>query len=78
MNRNQHIPGDDPRLINIRKNMLLLFEQSHGWKFRVKGTPLVDVVAYVKKDTCMVGGKQYGEFHIDLCELTNEGAPLSN
>jgi hypothetical protein len=58
-------------LDEIRNKCLLLFEQSVGWKFRVKGTPLVDEITGIDKDKKLVKGNMYGDFHIDLCELTN-------
>lgn len=64
-------PQSLERLHVIRKNCLLLFEQSFGWRFRVKGTPLEDVIVGVDHDLQMVKGKEYGDFHIDICELTS-------
>jgi hypothetical protein len=77
MSRKTNLPDSD-KLNKIRRDCLLLFEQSLGWKFRVKGTPLVDEVTGVDHTLQMVCGKQYGNFHIDLCQLTNEDAPLAN
>lgn len=70
--------ADKEKLKKIRRQMMLLFEQSVGWKFRLKGTPLVDVVTGVDWQFMHVCGKQYGNHHVDLCELTNEGASTAN
>lgn len=78
MKRNSPIPDGTPGIDNIRENCLLLFEQSVGYKFRVKGTPLIDEVTGVDHKLKMVCGKQYGNFHVDLCELTNEDSQLAN
>lgn len=48
-----------------------LFAQSVGMKFRVKGTPLIDEITGVDRKLMMVKGKMYGNFAVDLCELTN-------
>lgn len=76
--RKTHLPDDDPKLNSIREDLLTLFEQSVGWKFRIKGSPLVDVVAGIDRSNKHVCGKMYGNFHVDLCELTNEETQLSN
>jgi hypothetical protein len=78
MKRNSPIPDGTPGVERIRRQCLLLFEQSVGWSFRVKGTPLIDVVTGVDHKLQMVKGKQYGDFHVDLCEITNEEAAQSN
>jgi hypothetical protein len=49
-----------------------LFEQSVGQNVRVKGTPLVDEITGVNWDLMTVKVKNYGEFGVHLCELTNE------
>lgn len=49
-----------------------LFEQSVGKNVRVKGTPLVDEIVGVNWKLMTVRVKQYGEFGVHLCELTNE------
>jgi hypothetical protein len=58
------------QLKKIRDHCMHLFDQSRGWKFRIKGTPLIDEIQGVDWDHDHVIGKQYGNFHIDLCELT--------
>ena len=56
-------------LANIRHNLMVLFEQSKNFEFRIKGTALIDVVEGVDWDTSMVKGRTYGNFAVDLCEL---------
>lgn len=56
-------------LANIRHNLMKLFEDSVNYEFRIKGTPLVDVVEGVDWETMHVKGRTYGNFHVDLCEL---------
>ncbi len=60
----------DNGIDKIRRDCLLLFEQSIGYEFRVKGTLLTDICDGVNKIDQMVQGRKYGDFHIDLCELT--------
>ena len=55
----------------IKNQLMVLFEQSVGMKFRVKGTPLVDEITGVDWGLMMVKGKLYGNFAVDLCELAN-------
>ncbi len=54
----------------IRQDCLLLFKQSVGWEFRVKGTQLIDICDGIDLKYQHVIGLRYGNFHIDLCELT--------
>lgn len=54
---------------HIERSLLLLFEQSVGYIFRVKGTPLTDIVDGVDWQNKMVKGRNYGDFAVDLCEL---------
>ncbi len=54
----------------IRRDCLLLFEQSIGLEFRIKASPLNDICDGVDWKNQMVKGRKYGDFHIDLCELT--------
>jgi ribosomal protein L37E len=59
-------------LEKIRQDCMKLFEQSVGYEFRVKGTPLKDFVAGVDYKYMHVVGRQFGNFHIDLVELTGK------
>lgn len=54
---------------DIENDLLLLFEQSIGLPFRIKATPLTDVVDGVDKEMKMVKGRKYGSFAVSLCEL---------
>jgi hypothetical protein len=56
----------------IRRDCLLLFEQSVGFEFRIKGSPLMDICDGVNWKDQHVIGQKYGNFHIDLCELTGK------
>lgn len=60
----------DKPIDKIRHDCLLLFEQSKGFEFRIKGTPLTDICDGVDYKMQHVKGLNYGDFHIDLCELT--------
>lgn len=62
----------------IERDLLILFEDSVGYEFRVKGTPLVDVCTGVDKDKKMVCGQKYGDFSVSLCELTGKIVGLRN
>lgn len=57
---------------DIENDLMELFEQSIGKNVRVKGTPLVDEITHVNWQLMTVGTKNYGEFGVYLCELTNE------
>ena len=57
---------------DIDRDCLELFEQSIGKNVRVKGTPLVDEIVGVNWQLMTVKVKNYGEFGVHLCELTNE------
>jgi hypothetical protein len=57
------------RLRQIRLHHLQLFQFSTGRNFHLKGSPLVDEIIGVDHEMQLVKGKQYGDFHIDLCEL---------
>lgn len=57
-------------LDEIRRSCLILFKDSIGFEFRVKATPLTDIIEDVDFLNQMVIGRKYGSFHIDLCELT--------
>jgi len=72
MNRDTNLPKDDPKINKIRRDILLMFEQSVGYRFRIVGSHLIDEVVGVDKENQQVIGKQYGSFHVDLCQLTNE------
>jgi hypothetical protein len=54
---------------HIERDLMLLFEQSVGYEFRVKATPLRDVVDGVDWKNKMVKGRKYGDFAVSLCEL---------
>lgn len=54
---------------HIERDLLNLFEQSVGYNFRIKGTPLVDVVEGIDRKNKMVKGRTYGDFAVYLCEL---------
>ncbi len=56
----------------IERKLLIMFEQSIGYEFRVKGTPLVDVCTGVDKIMKTVRGQKYGNFGVHLCELTGK------
>lgn len=60
----------------IEHDCMLLFEQSVGYGFRIKGTPLHDIVDGVDWPTKMVKGKKYGDFAVSLCELDGALKPL--
>lgn len=53
----------------ITQDLMLMFEQSIGLPFRIKGTVLTDVVEGVNKRFNMVRGRKYGDFAVSLCEL---------
>jgi len=62
---------DDPKAKKILNDLMHLFEQSVGWKVKIKGTPLVDTIEGVNWELMTVKCKMYGEFGVHLCELTN-------
>lgn len=61
------------RQLKIEQNLLKLFRQSIGMRFRLKGNiqgvPLEDEVAGIDEEFSHVKGKTYGNFHVSLCEL---------
>jgi hypothetical protein len=72
-----HFTEESLRKIDkIRKDCLLLFEQSFGWKFRVKGTDTIDTIIGVDHASQMVKGKEHKEFHIDECQLTSSSEKM--
>jgi hypothetical protein len=56
----------------IIQSLLVMFEQSIGYEFRVKGSALVDICIGVDRVQKLVRGKKYGDFGVHLCELTGE------
>jgi hypothetical protein len=62
---------DDPTARKILDDCMELFGQSIGMRFRVKGTPVIDEIEGIDWEIMMVKGKMYGNFSIELCELTN-------
>lgn len=56
----------------IIEDLMCLFEQSVGMNVRVKGTDLVDEITGVNWELQTVKVKNYGEFGVYICELTNE------
>jgi hypothetical protein len=54
----------------IQHDCMTLFEQSVGYEFRVKATPLTDIVDGVDWRNMTVRGRKYGDFGVHLCELT--------
>lgn len=78
MSKEKGLPIDDKRMREIRRNLLLFFEQNVGDNFRIKGANLVDTVIGVDWEYMHVCGKAYGNFHVDLCEHTNQPASSSN
>jgi hypothetical protein len=59
-------------LANIKHDCLMMFEQSIGFEFRLKGQILTDICDGVDWDTMMVKGRKYGNFAVELCELTGK------
>ena len=55
---------------HIEHDLLTMFEQSIGYEFRIKATPLKDIVEGVDWKNKMVRGRTYGDFAVSLCELT--------
>jgi hypothetical protein len=66
--RKSTIPAQHDR--DIRLNRLILFADSIGYEFRIKGAELTDIVAGIDRQYEMVKGKKNGDFHVDVCELT--------
>lgn len=62
----------DPK---IRRDLMLLFEQSVGYEFRLKGTEFVAVCRGVDWKFMMVKS-DYGDFSVDICELTGRQKPI--
>jgi hypothetical protein len=60
------------QLEEIREQCIKLFADSIGYEFRIKGTPLTDTIVGIDALRMMVVGRTYGDFHIDLCELTGK------
>lgn len=54
---------------HIEHDLLTMFEQSVGYIFRVKGTPIQDIVDGVDWKLKLVKGRKYGDFGVHLCEL---------
>jgi hypothetical protein len=65
-------PPTETPLDEIRRQLLVLFADSIGYEFRIKGTPLTDTIIGVDVLKLMVIGRTYGDFHVDLCELTGK------
>ena len=65
-------PPTETPLDEIRRQLLVLFAESKGYEFRIKGTPLTDIIEDVDHEFLMVIGRNYGAFHIDLCEFTGK------
>ena len=60
--------NDNPK---IRRDLMLLFEQSVGWQVRLKGQDFRFIcrgVDWKMNHVC----SDYGNFHVDLCELTGK------
>jgi hypothetical protein len=72
--RKSTIPAQQDR--DIRLNRLILFADSIGFEFRIKGSDLTDIVDGIDRQYEMVKGKKNGDFHVDVCELT--GRRLQN
>lgn len=60
----------------IRRQLMVMFEQSVGYEFRVKGSvagvELTDYVKGVDWKNNHVCGETYGNFHVDFLELTGK------
>lgn len=54
----------------IERHLMVMFEQSVGYEFRVKASPLTDIVDGVDWKDKMIKGRKYGDFAVSLCELT--------
>ena len=61
----------DPK---IERDLMLLFEQSIGWEFRLKGTAFVAVCRGVDWKNMTVKS-DYGDFGVHICELTGRQKP---
>lgn len=59
----------------LRAEKLLLFERSTGKQFTVKAKgirlQLFDEVTGINREHDHVCGKEYGNFHVDYCELVD-------
>ncbi|HEX8356660.1 MAG TPA: hypothetical protein VF610_04580, partial [Segetibacter sp.] len=63
------------RLEKNRKTCLELYARSINWRFKVKGTSIVDHVREVDYCSAKVIGRHFGSFHIDVCELVPSCSP---
>ena len=52
------------------ENFLNNFQKQIDYEFRIKATPLKDIVEGVDWKNKMVKGRAYGDFAVSLCELT--------
>lgn len=67
----KHLQEPHPQIDdNIRQDILRLFADSVGMEFRIRTTPLTDIIDGVEMSKCMIVGRKYGSFHVDICELT--------
>jgi hypothetical protein len=72
--RKSPIPSEQVQEIRLQR--LILFSESIGYEFRIKGAELTDIVAGIDRRYEMVKGEKNGDFHVDICELT--GRRLKN